>query len=166
MRIWVLGPSFFLNSQISIGPTIPTKPNKIVRLVGWFVPNPNLKLPWFTHLDHPIIPSSLSPFVIVGTSRSSYVQNYLCNMWQIAHRFVLLHILHLFSYCFSSPPSQYLSWTNFVIFWDNFFGGRFGWMGFLLIYSSVFLGNNLLLCIRVSSQLLVLRTWGYIAQVR
>ncbi len=38
---------------------------------------------------------SLSPIVIVGASRSSsYVQNYLCNMWQIAHTIVLLH-LHL-----------------------------------------------------------------------
>jgi hypothetical protein len=82
-----------------IGPTIPTKPNKIVWLVGWFVPNPNLKLHWFTHLDHStpslrlFLSLSLSPIVVVRASRSSScVQNYLCNMCQIAHRSVLLHL--------------------------------------------------------------------------
>jgi hypothetical protein len=97
-----IGPQLFLNSQISIGPTIPTKPNKIVRLVGWLVcPGPQFETP-LVHSPWPPHPSisfslslSLSPIVIVGASRSSsYVQNYLCNMWQIAHTIVLLH-LHL-----------------------------------------------------------------------
>jgi hypothetical protein len=154
-------PAFFWILKFQLGRPFPPNPTKLCGcLVGlshtpiWnslgslTLTTPSLRL--FLSLS---LSLSLSPIVIVGASRSSsYVQNYLCNMWQIAPHD-----------CALAPPSQDLSWTNFVIFWGNFLWGKVWQNGFfLLIYSIIFLGNNWLLCKRLSSQLLVLRTWGYI----
>jgi len=97
--------------------------------VVWLVcPIPQFETP-LVHSPWPPHPSvsfslslslSLSPIVIVGASRSSsYVQNYLCNMWQIAHTIVLLH-LHLRIFL-----GQFLSFFEVI-----FCGGRFGKMVF------------------------------------
>jgi hypothetical protein len=117
-------PAFFWILKFQLGRPFPPNPTKLCGcLVGlsrtpiWnslgslTLTTPSLRLS---------LSLSLSPIVIVGASRSSsYVQNYLCNMWQIAHTIVLLH-LHLRIFL-----GQFLSFFEVI-----FCGGRFGKMVF------------------------------------
>jgi hypothetical protein len=155
-------PAFFWILKFQLGRPFPPNPTKLCGcLVG---------------LSHTPIWNSLgsltltTPSLRVSLSLSlslSYCYCWCIKVLLICPKLFVQHVTNSSHDCALAPPSQDLSWTIFVIFWGNFLWGKVWQNGFfLLIYSIIFLANNWLLCKRVSSQLLVLRTWDYIAQVR